>query len=117
MVKNIRFEFITLGKNRFFGLIELSHQVKYLSFCTMKMWRVKKEKATEFGNLSYRVAHSNDFPNEVTKSIEVNPEDIWDILEENKQLANLKDLIEPLEEQRLKEEQERTQRDNSQVVQ
>jgi hypothetical protein len=77
----------------------------------------KKEIPTFSGENSCIVAHSNDFPNEVTKRIEVNPEDIWDILEENRQLANLKDLIEPLEERRLREEQEHTQRDHSQVVQ
>ena len=65
---------------------------------------------------SSSVAPRKAISNEVTKRIEVNPEDIWDILEENKQLANLKDLIEPLEERRLKEEQERTQANSSETV-
>jgi len=46
----------------------------------------------------------------------VAPEHWEQIYEELKQLYNLKDLIAPLEEQRIKEQQERTQANSSKTV-
>ncbi len=45
----------------------------------------------------------------------ISSEELWKIYEENKQLANLWELIEPLEKQRVWEEQQGTQKEDEKL--